>query len=43
MSYKDIKVLIVDLKLVYKATIEESCATKLRAILQKWGKKYLRL
>ena len=40
VSYKDIKVLIVDLKLVYKATTEESALLNLELFDEKWGKKY---
>ena len=40
VSYKDIKVLIADLKLVYKATTEESALLNLELFDEKWGKKY---
>ena len=40
VSYKDIKVLIADLKLVYKATTEESALLNLELFDKKWGKKY---
>ena len=40
MSYKDIKALIADLKLVYKATTEESAVLNLELFDEKWGKKY---
>ena len=37
---KDTKVLIADLKLVYKATTEESALLNLELFDKKWGKKY---
>ena len=40
VSYKDIKVLIADLKLEYKATTEESALLNLELFDEKWGKKY---
>lgn len=40
VSYKDIKVLIANLKLVYKATTEESALLNLELFDEKWGKKY---
>ena len=40
VSYKDIKALIADLKLVYKATTEESALLNLELFDEKWGKKY---
>ena len=40
VSYKDIKALIADLKLVYKATTEESTLLNLELFDEKWGKKY---
>lgn len=40
VSYKGIKVLIADLKLVYKATTEESALLNLELFDEKWGKKY---
>lgn len=40
VSYKDIKALIADLKLVYKATTEESALLNLKLFDEKWGKKY---
>lgn len=40
VSYKDIKVLIADLNLVYKATTEESALLNLELFDKKWGKKY---
>ncbi|MGL5278793.1 MAG: IS256 family transposase [Cetobacterium sp.] len=40
VSYKDIKVLIADLKLVYKVTTEESALLNLELFDEKWGKKY---
>lgn len=40
VSYKDIKVLIADLKLVYKASTEENALLNLESFDEKWGKKY---
>ena len=40
VSYKDIKVLIADLKLVYKAATEENALLNLELFDEKWGKKY---
>ncbi len=40
VSYKDIKELIADLKLVYKATSEEIALVQLENFDEKWGKKY---
>ena len=40
VSYKDIKALIVDLKLVYKASTEENALLNLESFDEKWGKKY---
>ena len=40
VSYKDIKALIADLKLVYKTTTEESAVLNLELFDEKWGKKY---
>lgn len=40
VSYKDIKTLIADLKLVYKASTEENALLNLESFDEKWGKKY---
>ncbi|WP_330112288.1 IS256 family transposase (plasmid) [Cetobacterium somerae] len=40
VSYKDIKALIADLKLVYKASTEENVLLNLESFDEKWGKKY---
>lgn len=40
VSYKDIKELIADLKLVYKASSEEVALIQLENFDEKWGKKY---
>ncbi|MGL4653322.1 IS256 family transposase [Cetobacterium sp.] len=40
VSYKDIKALIADLKLVYKAATEENVLLNLELFDEKWGKKY---
>ncbi|MGL5057563.1 MAG: IS256 family transposase [Fusobacteriaceae bacterium] len=40
VSYKDIKALIADLKLVYKAATEENALLNLESFDEKWGKKY---
>lgn len=40
VSYKDIKALITDLKLVYKASNEENALLNLESFDEKWGKKY---
>ena len=40
VSYKDIKALIADLKLVYKASTEENALLNLESFDEKWGKKY---
>ena len=40
VSYKDIKELIADLKLVYKASSEEIALMQLENFDEKWGKKY---
>ena len=40
VSYKDIKALIADLKLVYKASSEENALLNLESFDEKWGKKY---
>ncbi|MCQ9628518.1 IS256 family transposase [Cetobacterium somerae] len=40
VSYKDIKALIADLKLVYKAATEENALLNLELFDEKWGKKY---
>lgn len=41
VSYKDSKLLMVDLKLVYKAVNEESAINYLDAFDEKWSSKYL--
>jgi putative transposase len=40
VGYKDIKQLMADLKLVYKAVTEEEALENLMAFKAKWGKKY---
>jgi len=40
VSYKDIKALMADLKLVYKAVTEEEAMGHLMAFKEKWGKQY---
>ena len=40
VGYKDIKQLMADLKLVYKAITEEEALENLMAFKDKWGKKY---
>ncbi|NLO48008.1 MAG: IS256 family transposase [Clostridiales bacterium] len=40
VGYKDIKQLMADLKLVYKAVTEEEALSNLMAFKDKWGKKY---
>lgn len=40
IHYKDIKPLMADLKLVYKAVTEEEALENLMAFKEKWGKKY---
>lgn len=40
VGYKDIKQLMSDLKLVYKAVTEEEAFENLMAFKEKWGKKY---
>ena len=40
VSYKDIKELMIDLKLVYKASTEELALTNLALLEDKWSKKY---
>lgn len=40
VSYKDIKALMADLKLVYKAVTEEEALANLVAFKEKWGKAY---
>lgn len=40
VSYKDIKALMADLKLVYKAVTEEEALDNLMAFKEKWGKQY---
>lgn len=40
VGYKDIKQLMADLKLVYKAVTEEEALENLKAFKEKWGKKY---
>lgn len=40
VSYKDIKALMADLKLVYKAVTEEEAMEHLLAFKEKWGKQY---
>lgn len=40
VSYKDIKALMVDLKLVYKAVTEEEAYEHLMEFKEKWGKQY---
>jgi transposase-like protein len=40
VGYKDIKQLMADLKLVYKAVTEEEASENLMAFKGKWGKKY---
>ncbi len=40
VSYKDIKALMVDLKLVYKAVTEEEAMENLTSFKEKWGKSY---
>jgi putative transposase len=40
VGYKDIKPLMADLKLVYKAVTEEDALESLTAFKDKWGKKY---
>jgi transposase-like protein len=40
ISYKDIKQLMADLKLVYKAVTEEEALENLMAFKEKWGKAY---
>jgi putative transposase len=40
VGYKDIKQLMADLKLVYKAVTEEEALENLMAFKEKWGKKY---
>jgi putative transposase len=40
VGYKDIKQLMTDLKLVYKAVTEEEALENLKAFKEKWGKKY---
>lgn len=40
VGYKDIKQLMADLKLVYKAVTEEEALENLKVFKEKWGKKY---
>ncbi len=40
VSYKDIKALMADLKLVYKAVTEDEALEHLMAFREKWGKQY---
>jgi transposase-like protein len=40
VSYKDIKALMADLKLIYKAVTENEALNKLEAFKAKWGKQY---
>lgn len=40
VGYKDIKPLMADLKLVYRAVTEEEALENLRSFKEKWGKKY---
>ena len=40
VSYKDIKALMADLKLVYQAVTEEEALENLRRFKEKWGKTY---
>ena len=40
VSYKDIKALMADLKLVYRAVTEDEAREKLLAFKETWGKKY---
>jgi len=40
VSYKDIKLFMADLKLVYTAVTEESALENLMSFKEKWGKKY---
>lgn len=40
VSYKDIKALMADLKLVYKAVTEDEALDKLCAFKEKWGSQY---
>ena len=40
VSYKDIKALIANLKLVYKASTEENALLNLESFDEKWDKKY---
>ena len=40
VGYKDIKQLMADLKLVYKAVTEEEALENLTAFREKWGKRY---
>ena len=40
MSYKDIKALMADLKLVYKAVTEDEAREHLMEFREKWGKQY---
>jgi transposase-like protein len=40
VSYKDIKTLMIDLKLVYKAVTEEEAFGQLMEFKDKWGKQY---
>lgn len=40
VSYKDIKPLMIDLKLVYKAVTEEEAYENLMSFKEKWGKQY---
>jgi putative transposase len=40
VGYKDIKQLMADLKLVYKAVTEDEALENLMAFKEKWGKKY---
>jgi putative transposase len=40
VGYKDIKQLMADLKLVYRAVTEEEALENLMAFKEKWGKKY---
>ena len=40
MNYKDIKQLMADLNLVYKAVTEEKALENLMVFKEKWGKAY---
>ena len=42
VSYKDIKKLMADLKLVYAAPTEETTLNELELFKDKWDSKYLR-